>query len=278
VPQITVFFWITKVLTTGMGEATSDYLAHRFGPVMAGAVGLAALVAALVVQFRVRRYMAWVYWTAVVMVAVFGTMAADGLHVELHVPYAVSTAFFAAALAAIFVVWYRTEKTLSIHSIYTPRREMFYWATVLATFALGTAAGDLTAVTLHLGYLASGILFTVVIAVPAIGYWRFHLNPIVAFWFAYIVTRPLGASYADWMGVPHSLGGLNLGRGPVALGLTIVILGFVAYLAISRIDVEETAGQVGPERARHRQPSRQPERLRGHVPVRVPVERRPGSD
>jgi len=153
---------------------------------------------------------------------------------------------------------------------------VFYWATVLATFALGTAAGDLTAMTLHLGYLASGILFTVLIAVPAIGYWRFNLNPIVAFWFAYIVTRPLGASSADWMAVPHSLGGLNMGRGPVALGLTIVIVGFVAYLAISRTDVEEAASPVAPERARHQRLSRQPERLRG-APHRVPVERPPGT-
>jgi uncharacterized membrane-anchored protein len=274
VPQITVFFWITKVLTTGMGEATSDYLAHRFGPVIAGLLGLTALVAALVVQFRVRRYLAWVYWTAVAMVAVFGTMAADGLHVELGVPYLVSTPFFAIALAVIFIVWYRTEETLSIHSIYTPRREVFYWATVLATFALGTAAGDLTATTMHLGFLASGILFTVVIAIPAIGYWRFNLNPIVAFWFAYIVTRPLGASYADWMGVPRSLSGLNIGRGPVALGLTIVIAGFVAYLAISRTDVEETISSPDtPERARHRRQARQPDRLRGVTPVRVPAER-----
>jgi uncharacterized membrane-anchored protein len=277
VPQITVFFWITKVLTTGMGEATSDYLAHRFGPVIAGTLGLTAFVAALVVQFRVRRYLAWVYWAAVVMVAVFGTMAADGLHVELGVPYAVSTPFFAVVLAVIFVVWYRTEKTLSIHSIYTRRREVFYWATVLATFALGTAAGDLTAMTLHLGFLASGILFTVVIAVPAVGYWRFNLNPIVAFWFAYIVTRPLGASYADWLGVPRSQSGLNMGRGPVALGLTIVIVGFVAYLAITRTDVEEAVGPVAAERARHRRTPRQPERLSG-VPVRVPVERPPGPD
>ncbi len=274
VPQITVFFWITKVLTTGMGEATSDYLAHRFGPVIAGTLGLTAFVAALAAQFRVRRYMAWVYWTAVVMVAVFGTMAADGLHVELGVPYAVSTPFFAVVLAAIFIVWYRTEKTLSIHSIYTRRREVFYWATVLATFALGTAAGDLTATTLHLGFLASGILFTVVIAVPAIGYWRFNLNPIVAFWFAYIVTRPLGASYADWLGVPRSLSGLNMGRGPVALGLTIVIVGFVAYLATARTDVEEAAG---PGAAGHRRQSHQPERISG-VPLRVPVERPPGPD
>lgn len=243
VPQVTVIFWITKVLTTGMGEAASDYLAHRLGPFAAVGLGFIALVAALVVQLRVRRYMAWVYWTAVVMVAVFGTMAADGLHIELHVPYSVSTPFFAVTLAVIFALWYRSEGTLSIHSIYTRRREMFYWATVLATFALGTAAGDLTAVTLHMGYLTSGIFFTVVIAIPAVAHWRFNLSPILAFWFAYIVTRPLGASYADWMALPRSWGGLDLGRGPVSLGLTVVIAGFVAYLAATHQDVEEPAAR-----------------------------------
>jgi uncharacterized membrane-anchored protein len=252
VPQVTVIFWITKVLTTGMGETTSDYLAHRLGPFTAAGLGFIALVASLVVQFRVRRYRTWVYWTAVVMVAVFGTMAADGLHIELHVPYSVSTPFFAVALAVIFALWYRSEGTLSIHSIYTRRREMFYWATVLATFALGTAAGDLTAVTLHLGYLTSGIFFTVVIAIPAVAHWRFNLNPILAFWFAYIVTRPLGASYADWMALPRSWGGLGLGRGPVSLGLTVVIVGFVAYLAATHQDVEERAarGYAGDPAAR----------------------------
>jgi uncharacterized membrane-anchored protein len=244
VPQVTVIFWITKVLTTGMGEATSDYLAHRLGPFIAAGLGFIALVASLAVQLRTRRYLAWVYWTAVVMVAVFGTMAADGLHIELHVPYAVSTPFFAVVLAVIFALWYRSEKTLSIHSIYTRRREMFYWATVLATFALGTAAGDLTAVTLHLGYLTSGIFFTVVIAIPAVAYWRFDLNPILAFWFAYIVTRPLGASYADWLALPRSWGGLDLGRGPVSLGLTMVIVGCVAYLATTHRDVEEERRRV----------------------------------
>ena len=255
VPQITVYFWITKVLTTGMGEALSDYLAHRFGPVIAVSLGGTALVISLVLQFRVRRYMAWVYWTAVAMVAVFGTMAADGLHIELGVPYVVSTPFFAVALIVVFAVWYATEKTLSIHSIYTRRREMFYWATVLTTFALGTAAGDLTAMNLHLGYWASGVLFTAVIAVPAIGYWRLRLNSILAFWFAYIVTRPLGASYADWMALPHTWGGLGLGRGQVSLALTIVILGFVGYLAVTRKDVDEpVAAQVAarPTRGSHR--------------------------
>ena len=136
----------------------------------------------------------------------------------------------------------RSEKTLSIHSIYTRRRELFYWATVMATFALGTAAGDLAAITLGLGYFASGVLFAVVFAVPALAYWLFGLNAILAFWFAYIVTRPLGASFADWLGRPHCLGGLGLGTGPVSLVLAIVIVGFVGYLTVTRKDVKGEQG------------------------------------
>jgi uncharacterized membrane-anchored protein len=237
VPEVTAYFWVIKVLTTGMGETTSDYLAHRLGPIVA--VGLAGVVlaAALALQLSVRRYVAWIYWSAVVMVSVFGTMAADVLHVGLGVPYVVSTAFFVVALAAIFALWYVREKTLSIHSIFTWRREVFYWATVMATFALGTAAGDMTAVSIHLGYLTSGVMFAVLMAVPALAYWGLGLNPVFAFWFAYVVTRPLGASFADWLGVSRARGGLALGTGPVSLALTVVILGFVGYLAMSRKDV-----------------------------------------
>jgi uncharacterized membrane-anchored protein len=244
VPQITVFFWIVKVLTTAMGEAASDYLDHRFAPPLAAAMAGLALVAALVVQFRARRYLAWAYWLVVAMVGVFGTMAADGLHVELGLPYAVSSAFYAVVLAVVFIVWYRVEGTLSIHSIRTPRREGFYWATVLATFALGTALGDLTATTLHWGYLSSGVMFAVLIAVPAVAHRWAGLSPIFAFWFAYIVTRPLGASFADWADVPRNRGGLNLGTGPVALVLAAVIVGFVAYLAVSRVDTDAAADAV----------------------------------
>jgi uncharacterized membrane-anchored protein len=178
------------------------------------------------------------------MVAIFGTMAADALHIQLHVPYLVSTVFFASALAVIFVAWYQTEHTLSIHSINTRRRELFYWATVLATFALGTAAGDMTAFTLGLGFFSSIVLFAVLIALPALGYWLFGLNAIFAFWFAYIVTRPLGASIADWLGKSRSLGGLNLGDGVVSFVLAILIIGFVAYLTVTRKDVkDEPVGQ-----------------------------------
>ncbi len=233
VPEVTVAFWIAKVLTTGMGEATSDFLVHQLAPIVAVAIGAVGLTISLVLQFAVGRYNAWIYWLAVAMVAIFGTMAADFLHVELLVPYVISTGFFVVVLAAVFIVWYRSERTLSIHSIDNPRREAFYWLTVMATFALGTAAGDMTATTLHLGYFVSGVAFTVLIAVPAVAHRWFSLNAIVAFWFAYIVTRPLGASFADWLGVSHARGGLNWGTGGVSIGMAILIIGVVAYLAAS---------------------------------------------
>jgi uncharacterized membrane-anchored protein len=231
VPEVTAGFWIAKVLTTGMGEATSDTLVHQINPVFA--VGLAAvgLVVALGLQFAASRYQPWIYWLAVVMVAIFGTMAADVLHIELKVPYLASTIFFAIVLAAVFTVWYRSEHTLSIHTINTRRRETFYWLAVMATFALGTAAGDMTATTLHLGYFVSGLLFTVLIAVPTVAHRWFGLNAIFAFWFAYIITRPLGASHADWIGVSHARGGLNWGSGGVSIGMTVLIVIVVAVLA-----------------------------------------------
>jgi uncharacterized membrane-anchored protein len=242
VPEITVLFWITKVLTTAMGEATSDFMNAALGPAIAVPIMLVGLTVALKKQFKQPGYNAWTYWLVVVMVSVFGTSAADALHVVLGIAYPVSSTFYLIVLAVIFVAWYRSERTLSIHSIYTRRRERFYWATVLATFALGTASGDFTATSLHLGYLASGVLFASLIALPAVAYWRFGLSSIVTFWFAYIMTRPLGASFADWLDNPHNLGGLALGTGPVALGLTAVMVGFIAYLAITRVDVKgETA-------------------------------------
>lgn len=234
VPEITAYFWILKLLTTAMGEVTSDYLVHQFNPYRAVAFGGICLVIALVLQLSVRRYVAWIYWLAVVMVAVFGTMAADVLHVEFGVPYFVSTTFFAVALAVIFVVWHITERTLSIHSINTLRRELFYWATVMATFALGTAAGDMTSITLHLGYLSSGVMFAVLITLPALGYWLISLNEVFAFWLAYILTRPLGATFADWVGKPKSISGLGLGTGAVSLFLTTLIVIFVVYLTVTR--------------------------------------------
>ncbi|HUK72959.1 MAG TPA: hypothetical protein VLW50_30090 [Streptosporangiaceae bacterium] len=238
VPEITVYFWIIKGLSTAMGESTSDYLVHSsLHPVPAVGLGFAGFVVALALQFSMRRYLAWTYWFAVVMVGVFGTMAADVLHVGFGVPYFASSALYAVALVAVFATWQKTEKTISIHSIDTARREAFYWAAVVATFALGTAVGDLTATTFQLGYFFSMVFFAGLICIPAIGYWRLNWNPIFAFWFAYVVTRPLGASFADWLGKPTSVGGLGWGDGRVSLGLTIIIACLVAYLAITRTDV-----------------------------------------
>ena len=243
VPEVTLYFWLIKVLTTAMGEATSDYFVHRVGlkntPALAGIAFLTGIVLALslALQLSTSRYRAWPYWLAVAMVAVFGTMAADAVHVVLGVPYVVSSAVFAVVLATIFWAWHASERSLSIHSIYTPRREFFYWAVVMATFALGTAVGDMTAIAFHLGYLASGVLFTVFMAVPAVGYWRFGWNGVFAFWFAYVLTRPLGASYADWFAFPRDAGGLGVGHGAVAIALTLVIVALVAYVARTRKDV-----------------------------------------
>jgi uncharacterized membrane-anchored protein len=237
VPEITAYFWITKALTTAMGESTSDYLVHKLAPFVAVALGAVGLAVALALQFRAIRYVAWTYWLAVAMVGIFGTMAADALHVGLGVPYLASSAFFATALAGVFYTWYATEKTLSIHSIDTPRRELFYWAAVMATFALGTAVGDLTAVVFNLGYFASGLVFAAMIAVPAVAYFRFSANAVLTFWAAYVLTRPLGASLADWLAVSHARRGLGLGTGEVSVVLALMIAGFVAYLTASRRDV-----------------------------------------
>jgi uncharacterized membrane-anchored protein len=239
VPEITVLFWIIKALTTAMGESTSDFLVHRLSPVLAVLIGFAAFCAALVIQFTVRRYIAWAYWFAVAMVGVFGTMAADVLHVGLGVPYLVSTALFVIVLATVFTTWYAMENTLSIHSITTPRRELFYWAAVMSTFALGTAAGDMAAITLKLGYFSSGLAFAALILVPAAAYWCFGLNSVLAFWFAYVLTRPLGASFADWFGKPDDLGGLAVGSGLVSVVLAFLIACFVAYLALTKIDTSD---------------------------------------
>ena len=241
VPQITAYFWVIKALSTAMGESTSDYSVHAIDPVIAVLLGFCGFVVALSLQLWVRRYIAWTYWLAVVGVGVFGTMAADVLHVRFGVPYAVSSVLYAVLLAAVFVSWQMTERTLSFHTIDTPRREAFYWAAVVATFAMGTALGDLSSITFGLGYFGSGLLFAAVIAIPAVGYARLGWNRIFCFWFAYVATRPLGASFADWLGKPQRAGGLGLGEGRMALALAILIFGFVAYLAITRHDVQDAA-------------------------------------
>jgi uncharacterized membrane-anchored protein len=237
VPEITAAFWFLKVLTTGMGETASDFLGTT-NLVLGGVVGVGGFTLAMRRQLRAPCYDAWTYWTAVAMVAVFGTIVADVLHVATDLSYWVTSAFYALVVAVLFAAWYRSEGTLSIHSITTARRELFYWATVLATFALGTAVGDLTGLTLHLGFFASGLLFTAAIALPLVG-WRNGLNSTVAFWSAYVLTRPLGASYADWIGREHRFGGgLGAGEGVVTLALLALIAGMVVFVAASGRDVQ----------------------------------------
>jgi uncharacterized membrane-anchored protein len=249
VPEITAIFWVLKLLTTGMGEAMSDFLGQQSVP-LAGLIGIFGLWFALRQQLRAPEYRAPVYWFAVMMVAIFGTMAADGVHDGASLPYAVTTPLYAAIVAGVFWFWHRSEGTLSIHSITTRRRESFYWAAVLATFALGTAAGDLTAISLHLGFFDSAILFAAIIAIPALGWWRMQLNPILAFWLAYIVTRPLGASFADGFSKPHANTGLGLGDGTVSALALAVFIALVGYVTVTKRDVQ-TAAAVAPHAHSH---------------------------
>ncbi|NIZ92285.1 COG4705 family protein [Kineococcus rubinsiae] len=240
VPEITVLFWVVKVLTTGMGEAASDFLGTT-NLVLGGVVGVGGFALALRWQLRSTRYHAVRYWSAVAMIAVFGTIVADVLHVVTGLSYYVTSAFYGVVVIVLFAWWRRSEGTLDIHSITTARRERFYWATVVATFALGTAVGDLTGLTMHLGFLPSGLLFAAAIAVPLVA-WRLGANPVATFWVAYVLTRPLGASFADWLAKEPSVGGgVGFGDGPVTLVALVVILALVAYLAVRRGDVQ---GQV----------------------------------
>ena len=259
VPEITVLFWVVKLLTTCGGEAVSDYLA--LGSRQVGAVVEAGLLAvALVWQFRTRRYVAAAYWSLAYAIAIFGTGVSDALHLFIGIPYAGTTLLWAVVLALIFWAWYRSEGTLSIHSIVTRRREAFYWAVVFATFALGTALGDFTASVLGLGYLASAIMFVFIIGIPAVLWWRFGLNAIAAFWFAYVVTRPLGASFADYFGRVQSLSGAGFGSGRVAVIVTITVAILVGYLAITCRDIQPEAepayARLAPGRTRETAPGR----------------------
>lgn len=231
VAEVTATFWLIKGLSTALGESLSDYLVFAINPVVAVLLGFAAFVAALALQLSRGRYRPWAYWLAVVMVGVFGTMAADVVHVVLGVPYLVSSMGYAAALAAVFLLWWRVEGTLSMHDVTTARREVFYWAAIAATFATGTAVGDLTAITLHMGYAGSIVLFAVAICVPAAGYRWFRWNPTAAFWTAYVLTRPLGASVADWTGKPVGVGGLGWGEGLMSLAFAVVIAALVTRLS-----------------------------------------------
>lgn len=237
VPEVILLFWVVKILTTAGGEVTSDYL-KTYGNFGGGGVEVALFVIALVLQFRTRRYRAFAYWSLAYTIAIAGTGLSDFLHLDVHLSYGADSILWAVILGAVFWIWHRSEGTLSIHSIFTQRREAYYWAVVFATFALGTALGDFTATSLGMGFLASGIFFFAIILLPALAWWRFGLDSVAAFWMAYVVTRPLGASFSDYVSKPHSLSGINFGNGPTAVVIAVIVFVFVSYLAIARPDIQ----------------------------------------
>ncbi len=236
VPQVTAIFWIIKVLATTVGETFADFLNVQlnFGLALTSVTMTAILTVVLVIQFRLRRYVPSVYWLAVVLISVVGTLITDNLTDNLGIPLWLTTVIFAVALAATFISWFQSEKSLSIHSIVTTRRESFYWLTVLFTFALGTAAGDLMAEALKLGYLLSLGVFAAAIALVAVAYRAFSLNAVAAFWIAYILTRPLGATTGDLLSQAPADGGLGLGTSSTSALFLAVILILVTVLSVHR--------------------------------------------
>lgn len=232
VPEVTLAFWVIKIMSTTVGETGADYLAVHvgLGTAITGAITVSLLLAALLVQLRMRRYVPWIYWLTVVLVSIVGTQITDALTDGLGVSLYTSTAVFAAALAATFAVWYRTERTLSIHTIVTTRRELFYWAAILLTFALGTAAGDLATEALGLGFNVGVVAFGALIAAIGLAYYL-GANAVLTFWLAYILTRPLGASLGDLLSQARAYGGLGLGTVYTSVGFLIVIVALVAFIS-----------------------------------------------
>ncbi|MFC5727861.1 MULTISPECIES: hypothetical protein [Nocardioides] len=249
VPEVVLLFWVVKIMSTTVGETAADFLAANVGlSLTTTSLLMAALMAVvLVAQFRARRYVPAVYWLAVVLVSVVGTLITDNLVDNFGVSLWTTTIAFSAALAATFVAWWRSERTLSIHTIVTRRRETFYWLAILCTFALGTSAGDLVAEKLALGYLPSAGLFGLLIAIIALAYAQGGLNPVLAFWAAYVLTRPFGASAGDFLTAAPADGGLGLGtNGTSALFLTVII-GAVAWFTVEQRRADRRVEDVVPE-------------------------------
>ncbi|HYP58919.1 MAG TPA: hypothetical protein VEQ36_00715 [Thermomicrobiales bacterium] len=246
VPEITIFFWIIKVLCTTVGETAADFLNDHIGLGLTGTsiVMSVALIAALWVQFRKERYVPTIYWISVALISVVGTLITDNLTDNLGVALELTTAVFAVALATTFAIWYASERTLSIHSITTTKREGFYWLAILFTFALGTAAGDLVSERMDIGYLKSALLFIGLIAAVAVAHYVFHLDPVTSFWLAYILTRPLGASIGDYLSQPRDDGGLGFGTVGTTMLFLAAIMGLVAYLNMSRRDASPAKGAL----------------------------------
>jgi uncharacterized membrane-anchored protein len=256
VPEVTLYFWVIKILATTVGETFADYLNSTIGIGLTGTTLIMAafLAVSLVVQFRLRLYVPFVYWLSVVLISVVGTLFSDNLVDNYGVGLPVTTVGFAIVLAIVFALWYRSEGTLSIHSIVTTRREAFYWLTVLFTFALGTSAGDLTAERLSVGYWQSVVLFALLIAATFVAHVRFRADAILTFWIAYILTRPLGASIGDYLSQPMAAGGRGLGTTMTSIIFLATILAVVVFLTVTRLDrVERRHGvqPAPPSRAAH---------------------------
>lgn len=244
VPKVTVDFWLIKLLAVTMGETAADYLAVNVGlGLTATALIMSAILAlALVYQFAQKKYIPAPYWTAVVLISIVGTLITDCLIDIFGIPLTTTTTVFTIVLAATFAIWYAVEKTLSIHSIFTTRRETFYWLAILFTFSLGTAAGDLVAEHFELGYLTTGLLFAGIIGAFAFGYYVLKLNAILMFWLAYIFTRPLGASFGDLLSQPTEYGGLGFGTVITSVLFLGAIIAIVTYMTITRDGEEKFAG------------------------------------
>ena len=235
VPEVTLAFWLIKLMAVTMGETAADYLAVNMGLGLTATslIMAAVLIGALFLQFSQQKYVPWTYWLAVVLVSIVGTLITDNLVDNFGVPLTTTTIAFFIALSATFALWYTSEKTLSIHEIFTFKREAFYWLAILLTFALGTAAGDLVAERFGLGYFATGILFGMIIASLAFGYFALKLDSILAFWLIYIFTRPLGASFGDYLSQPADYGGLGLGTiitSAIFLGAIAVLVGYLTFM------------------------------------------------
>lgn len=247
VPEVTPSFWLIKLLAVTMGETAADYLSVSLGLGLSTTSFIMSglLIVALGIQFAQKRYVPWSYWLAVVLISVVGTLVSDNLVDQFGVSLLTSTVAFSMILIGVFAAWQASERTLSIHSITTTRREVFYWLAILFTFALGTSAGDLVAEHFDLGYLTTGYIFAAVIAAIALGYYGFRLNAILAFWLAYIFTRPLGASFGDLLSQPREYGGLGYGTTDTSLLFLAIIALTVTYLSVQRWNRKDTISISG---------------------------------
>ena len=249
VPKVTVEFWLIKLLAVTVGETAADYMNLDLGLGLSTTSWIltAVLVAALVLQFAQKKYVPWIYWISVVLISVVGTLVTDNMVDNFGISLETSTIFFSVALGGTFAVWYAFEKTLSIHTIYTTRREAFYWLAILFTFALGTAAGDLVAERLGMGYLVTGLIFGGIIALIAFAYYALKVNPILSFWLAYILTRPLGASFGDFFSQPREYSGLGFGTVVTSYVFLAGIAAIIVYLTLTHSDEDEPGELVSAE-------------------------------